>query len=211
MEATLPPTDNTPQKQVSIAQPYTCNCTDDGNTDTKASSTKDGETVLTPGEPTSKYHAIISESALLSDNILTPVADTHCYLIDYFDDEEVDNVLEESKLCGVKLIVENATHKENFGRVVGIYERHPQLVVPSVGYHPWFLQPLLKEIEESKADPTKPIWHEEYGLASYKVGEPPETASLSAGRRNRPGLEQNRISQRYSNRDLSDPTCTSRK
>jgi len=70
---------------------------------------------------------------------LPPVCDAHAHLIDYKDEQEIDKVINKAKQTGVKLIVENATSWKTFKRVLSTASRHPDLVIPSIGYHPYYL------------------------------------------------------------------------
>ena len=76
------------------------------------------------------------------------ICDAHCHLIDYFDMEEIDGVVKRSREKGIVTIIENATSRKTFGRVMDIYERHREVVVPSIGYHPYYLEDLEEGWEE---------------------------------------------------------------
>jgi len=78
---------------------------------------------------------------------LPEVCDAHCHLIDYFDAAEVDDVIEKAEKAGVKQIIENATSHKTFLKVIEIYKRHPLVVVPSIGYHPYYLADLKQDWE----------------------------------------------------------------
>ena len=68
------------------------------------------------------------------------VCDAHCHLIDYNDMDEIGDVLGRAKTAGIELIIENATSNKTFSRVLDIYQKFPDMIVPSIGYHPWYLK-----------------------------------------------------------------------
>ena len=80
----------------------------------------------TPSEPSQQLHPIT-------------LTDSHTHLTDYNDMQEVDDVLLKARSAGVKLILDNATKEDNWKQVLDISHKYPDLVVPSVGLHPYYL------------------------------------------------------------------------
>lgn len=68
------------------------------------------------------------------------LCDAHVHLIDYADMEEIDQIIDRAKQAGVRFMKENATSWKTFARVLEIYKKHPDFIVPACGYHPRYLQ-----------------------------------------------------------------------
>jgi len=77
-----------------------------------------------------------------------PFVDTHCHIYEFKD---VRGVIKKALDKGVYKIIAVGDDPESNKQVISIYQEYPNVVLPSIGYHPWEAAKATKEdIEEFK-------------------------------------------------------------
>lgn len=67
-----------------------------------------------------------------------PFYDAHCHLQDPRFGPGVGSLLAECRARGIHRLVVNGTRESDWDRVADLAARHPELVIPSYGLHPWW-------------------------------------------------------------------------
>ena len=80
----------------------------------------------------------------LNDDIF--LIDAHCHF-QYFDNEEIGNIITKSKECNITYFLTNSTSFGDFDRTLEIAKSNGSVVIPGIGHHPWYLEPLLEDNE----------------------------------------------------------------
>lgn len=74
--------------------------------------------------------------------------DTHCHLQDARLDAGLAGVFERARAAGVRALCCCGTAPRDWPAVGGLADRHPDLVIPAFGVHPWYLDGLPEDWEE---------------------------------------------------------------
>ena len=77
-----------------------------------------------------------------------PFIDTHCHIYEF---KNIEAVIKRALEKGVYKIIAVGDDPESNKQVLSIYEKYPNIVLPSIGYHPWeAAKATKKDIEEFK-------------------------------------------------------------
>jgi Tat protein secretion system quality control protein TatD with DNase activity len=79
-----------------------------------------------------------------SDSDSDFIIDSHCHL-QYFNETELQKIIEESKNGGVKYLLTNATSSKDFDETLKLAKDantffNDLIVIPGIGHHPWYLE-----------------------------------------------------------------------
>jgi TatD DNase family protein len=74
--------------------------------------------------------------------------DAHNHLQDERLAGNLDRLIEDSKVEGIGKMVVNGSCEEDWERVLGLARKFPEIVVPSFGYHPWYVKERSTEWQE---------------------------------------------------------------
>ena len=77
------------------------------------------------------------------------LVDAHIHLSDTEYIEHIDEVIADAKLAGVTALVTNSMDLKTCQNDVKLAEKHPELIYPALGIHPWNIN-ILKENELQK-------------------------------------------------------------
>jgi TatD DNase family protein len=67
-----------------------------------------------------------------------PLVDGHVHLQDPYFDGRLERVVAEARGAGVRWLVCNGSRPSDWGTVADLAARHPGVVLPSFGLHPWY-------------------------------------------------------------------------
>src|SRR3954470_17515607 len=74
--------------------------------------------------------------------------DAHNHLQDERLAGNLDRLIKDSKEEGIGKMVVNGSCEEDWERVLGLARKFPEIVVPSFGYHPWYVKERSTEWQE---------------------------------------------------------------
>ena len=78
--------------------------------------------------------------------------DSHVHMINYPDPSKVKNILENAHKEGLTHVIENAIHEKSFGAVEELYLMNKEIIVPSFGLHPWYLEEATENWQKNLED-----------------------------------------------------------
>jgi Tat protein secretion system quality control protein TatD with DNase activity len=100
--------------------------------------------------------------------------DSHCHL-QYFNMEEIKGIVEKCNTNRIKYLLTNATCMQDFDYTIEISKINntdsDKVIIPGVGYHPWYLDDCVKDNSTWYEDMTQYINKLEVGGCNYFIGE----------------------------------------